>query len=68
MNAAKTWALFVALRGWEQFDPDLDNPGGADGMTEQAASVLARMSAGLDAFARDRKNGTVSRPGVGRER
>lgn len=38
------WRDFVRLRAWEHFDSDLDNPGGADSITEQAASVVDRMT------------------------
>lgn len=42
-NQEEIWDRFVELRGWEHFDPDLDNEGGADSMTEQARAVLARI-------------------------
>lgn len=45
-----TWRQFVALRAWEFFDPDLDNEGGADSITEQAESVLHRLAGAMQTF------------------
>lgn len=41
------WDQFVRLRAWRYFDPDRDNPGGADDISAQAASVVQWMSTRL---------------------
>lgn len=42
---AEIWERFMEIKGWEHFDPDLDNVGGADSMSEQALSVILRFEA-----------------------
>lgn len=49
-NTEKVWARFIEIRGWEHFDPDLDNVGGADDITTQAASVVVRLADDLGEF------------------
>lgn len=38
------WLAFILEHGWEHFDAELDNPGGAATISEQAQSVIDRLA------------------------